>query len=439
MPLIERSTDSIFGVLSQGPLQSFVAPTVFLEGCDLGDENRIAPIEVPPHIAELRRRGSERNLARVPSNTTSQTPLSYSLPPTANSSKPPSRYGSTLQAIGTTSTSMCTADSSRQGSIATPRSSRHSPQIVESDGGDSEGGRLGASDVSPSPNRSSARELRPGSGHKGSLGNGPSVSPIRKPLPRRVSNRRVTGAHPSTTLAINLPPEASAVVREKAKRFRQHLDARTSQIEHLNEVIVRHRINQLSVEDTHDDDHGAMSSSRNNTSNRSAIAVDLSASSLTGQRYPYSMYNAAEIAPTPWFNFSAAGGFRAEAKPIRDTSFPMVRRSSATQQSASDDSRASLRFTTPREEHYDNEIRMFYEALLEVELDDTSLPSGAAKPPKSHLEPLVYQSNRRTLLEKVAQIPMLLSKFHGFEEDLFRLLKAKYNTPAYRFTHFDSQ
>lgn len=109
----------------------------------------------------------------------------------------------------------------------------------------------------------------------------------------------------------------------------------------------------------------------------------------------------------------------------------------------------------PRAVHYLNELVCFYEALFHIRIDDDILPFSGAPRPKVSLPVfahvasnsitgsvdgavVAYEARKRMLEGCVARIPLLLSKFHGCEEDLFRLLKAKYNTPAYRFEHFSS-
>ena len=95
---------------------------------------------------------------------------------------------------------------------------------------------------------------------------------------------------------------------------------------------------------------------------------------------------------------------------------------------------------TTRHEHYAKELMSFYEAVFNVRSSAGEVrPSGAVTLEPSvpaGVDPLTHALNRQVMQEKLQNMELLLSKFHGFEEDLFRLLKAKYNTPLYRFEHF---
>lgn len=181
---------------------------------------------------------------------------------------------------------------------------------------------------------------------------------------------------------------------------------------------------------------------------RVAAVVDLSASALRTHNYPYSQtvthpQAAADTnAQHTWYSLqhpilSAASQAQQQGAPSSSPKAsgelfvrkgPISRKEVASRhtfQSASN----------PREAHYFTEVQLFYEALLEVELDDRSLPSGAVKRLTTHLPPEEYHVRRCVLIEKCDNIAVLLSKFHGYEEDLFKMLKAKYNAPAYRFMH----
>lgn len=175
---------------------------------------------------------------------------------------------------------------------------------------------------------------------------------------------------------------------------------------------------------------------------RVAAVVDLSASALRTHSYPYSQSLPNTSDP------EEAGSWYSQQHPLLGLSGAAQVVSSSHPRSGGElfirkgplgrSSRPSARRlsgASGREAHYHTELQLFYEALLEVELDDSLLPSGATKQPSTHLTPEEYTIRRSVLEERCNNIPMLLAKFHGYEEDLFKMLKAKYNAPAYRFMH----
>jgi hypothetical protein len=180
---------------------------------------------------------------------------------------------------------------------------------------------------------------------------------------------------------------------------------------------------------------------------RVAAVVDLSASALRTRSYPYNL----SLAESPgsdgqgsWYTQqhpllnSGSGNHPPTGGPVVQQDHALfVRRGPLGRATHPNASKCAPQGASDREAHYHREVQMFYEALLEVELDDTSLPSGATKPsPSTHLSAEEYHMRRCVLEERCRNIPMLLSKFHGYEEDLFKMLKAKYNAPVYRFIHF---
>lgn len=176
---------------------------------------------------------------------------------------------------------------------------------------------------------------------------------------------------------------------------------------------------------------------------REKLVVDLSAEALRNSKYPYVRYSdyvraqagggifpeMGDTSPSPWFNAKAREHSSMQHKYAHNEG-PLVRPSTAATSS-------NAGLSDSRYAHYAQELRVFYEVLFEVELDDTTLPSGATKPHGSHWEPHEYALRRRLAEEKISHIPTLLTKFRGYEEDLFRLLKAKYNAPVYRFVHYE--
>jgi hypothetical protein len=172
---------------------------------------------------------------------------------------------------------------------------------------------------------------------------------------------------------------------------------------------------------------------------RVAAVVDLSASALRTHNYPYSQ--TVSVVPndvhradgTSWY--SQQHPILHPAPQPTTSSSPQPNGDLFVRKGPVSRKAISLRTPSSREAHYFTEVQLFYEALLEVELDDRSLPSGAVKRLTTHLPTEEYNVRRAVLEERCRNIPMLLSKFHGYEEDLFKMLKAKYNAPAYRFIH----
>lgn len=91
-----------------------------------------------------------------------------------------------------------------------------------------------------------------------------------------------------------------------------------------------------------------------------------------------------------------------------------------------------------RLEHYTREVKWFYETVFRERVDSDTLPSGAHQLLEESVDrPSTSTSqdtaNRLLLQEKIRQLPVLIRQFSGSEDDLFKLLKAKYAAPYYEF------
>jgi hypothetical protein len=158
---------------------------------------------------------------------------------------------------------------------------------------------------------------------------------------------------------------------------------------------------------------------------RQPRVLDLSAAALTNV-YPFSQQLAADssdVAP-------AAVNDAVRSDVIRQTG-----------REGAKNSNGDRGLVVSRHEHYRREVQSFYEAVFKVRASlDEELPSGAkvagASAVPHGVDPVTYNISRQLLYEKLQNLELMLRKFHGFEEDLFRLLRAKYNTPLYRFEHF---
>lgn len=216
---------------------------------------------------------------------------------------------------------------------------------------------------------------------------------------------------------------SSAAEASRADRVRAELLKRTQQQSYVNQLI-------------------ATLSPAADGRTRVAAVVDLSASALRTHNYPYSQ--TVSVVPNDVHRADGSSWYSQQHPILHPVSQPassspqpkgdlFVRKGPVSRKPglASHYSRAP----SGRDAHYFTEVQLFYEALLEVELDDRSLPSGATKRLTTHLSGDEYNVRRAVLEERCGNIPMLLSKFHGYEEDLFKMLKAKYNAPAYRFMH----
>jgi hypothetical protein len=175
---------------------------------------------------------------------------------------------------------------------------------------------------------------------------------------------------------------------------------------------------------------------------RQPRVVDLSAAGLTGV-YPFSHQMTVAtgnqlgevMEDVPQEGASASSSTWARKLPNNR----VVRRADAQQSGRP--SRGGGGGLLTRREHYQQEVQAFYEAVFQVSADMSAkkLSSGVVAVPGSitgGADPVAFSVSRQLLYEKLRHMDVMLSKFHGFEEDLFRLLRAKYNTPLYRFEHF---
>ena len=90
--------------------------------------------------------------------------------------------------------------------------------------------------------------------------------------------------------------------------------------------------------------------------------------------------------------------------------------------------------------HYTREVKWFYEVVFGERLEGDTLPSGADwsvhvvdQAQRDAALSSQHTANRLLLNEKIRQLPLLVRQFSGKEDDLFKLLKAKYAAPYYEF------